>query len=97
MSEMKIEVPTEYASLEEARELLDREIGLMFPGGMLQSRWEGETLHLTGPGALATVTLEDGHLVARATLEPPASLMRGMIEEKVAGFLRKVAPRTPEV
>jgi hypothetical protein len=97
MSEMKIEVPTEFSSLGEARETLDRGISEMFPGGMLQSRWEGETLHLTGAGAVAEVTLEDGHLVARATLKPPASLMRGMIEEKVAGFLRKVAPRTPDV
>ena len=94
---MKIEVPTEFTSLEEARETIDRGIAEMFPGGMLQSRWDGEALQLTGPGALATVTLEDGRLVARATLQPPASLMRGMIEEKVTDFLRRVAPGAQEI
>ena len=58
---------------------------------MFQSRWEDETLHLTGPGATATVTVEEGNIVGRARLQPPASMMRGLIEEKMTGLLRSVA------
>ena len=91
MSELNVEVPTSRRRLSEVRPALDRALAGLLPAGMLTSRWEDETLHLSGPGAAATVTLEAGRLVGRARLEPPASLARGMIEEKLTALLRSVA------
>jgi hypothetical protein len=90
VSEVRIEVPTDRTSLAETREALDRALARLLPG-LLETRWEDETLHLSGPGAAGTVTLENGCLVGRARLDPPASLMRSMIEEKMTGLLRSVA------
>jgi hypothetical protein len=50
-------------------------------------RWEDERLVLEGPGANASVTLEDGLLVGSATLGPPASFMGAVIEEKIKAAL----------
>jgi hypothetical protein len=58
---------------------------------MLQRRWNGDVLELSGPGAKGTIVLEPGKIVGRASLGPPASLMRGMIEQKVGAALRAVA------
>ena len=62
-----------------------------FPAAWLQRRWDGDVLRLSGPGAQGTVTYEAGRLIGRADLRPPASLMRPIIEEKMASALRKVA------
>ena len=91
MSQETIEIPTTWSSMAEARPALDQAFDGLFPGGLLESRWEGETLHLSGPGARATVTYENGQLVGRAELSPPASFMREMIEDKVIGALRQAA------
>lgn len=91
MSELVIAVVTDKPSMDEIRPHLDRALHEHFPGGMLQRRWEGDVLHLSGPGAAGTVALEDGQLVGRARLAPPASLMRKLIEEKVSAALRRVA------
>jgi len=91
MSQVKIEIPTEMGSMKEARPALERELTGLFPAGMLESHWESDTFHLTGPGVKATVTLEGGQLVGRADLKPPASFMREMIEEKVVSALRRAA------
>lgn len=89
--EIVIEVPTAATSMEELRGRLDAALQGEFPGGMLQRRWNGETLELSGPGARGAVTFEGTRLVGRATLTPPASLMRGMIEQKVGAALRQAA------
>jgi hypothetical protein len=47
-------------------------------------------LHLDGPGAKGTIG-SSGKLVGRADLTPPASLMRGMIEQKVGAALKDAA------
>ena len=47
-------------------------------------------LHLSGPGAKGTVVLEDGRLVGRAHLGPPASMMRPIIEQKIRSVMLKV-------
>lgn len=91
VQELSIEVPTAQQRLSDARPALDRALAELVPSGLLQSRWEDESLHLSGPGASATVTLEEGRLVGRARLEPPASMMRGMIEEKMTDLLRAAA------
>ena len=91
MHELSIEVPTVLQRLVDARNDLDQALADTFPPGLLQSRWQDDTLHLSGPGAVATVTLEGGLLVGKARLEPPASMMRGMIEEKMGELLRAVA------
>lgn len=78
-------------SMAEIRPILDAALAEEFPGGLLQNHWEGEVLHLTGPGAEGTVRLEGERLVGEATLRPPASLMRPMIEQKMTDVLRKAA------
>ena len=88
MSELTIEVATAAASMAELRPRIDAALQKEFPGGMLQRAWDGDVLRLSGPGAKGSVVLEAGRLVGRADLGPPASLMRGMIEQKIGAALR---------
>jgi len=91
MADLKIEFDALGESMAEIRPRLDAALAKNFPGGMLSRRWEGEVLHLSGPGAAGTIVFERGKLVGQATLRPPASLMKAMIEERIAGALRDVA------
>ena len=91
MSDLTIEVVTAKSSMAEIRPAIDAGLKEAFPGGMLKWRWEGEVLHLSGPGAKGTLVLEEGRLVGRAQLGPPASLMRPVIEQKIRGVMLKVA------
>jgi len=91
MSDLTIEVETAKVSMDEMRAAIDASLKEAFPGGMLKWRWEGEVLHLSGPGAKGTVVLEAGRLVGRAHLGPPASMMRPIIEQKIRDVMRKVA------
>lgn len=91
MSDLKIEVETAKASMEEIRPALDAHLKEAFPGGMLKWSWEGDVMHLSGPGAKATIALEDGRLVGRAHLKPPASMMRPIIEQKISQVMKKAA------
>jgi hypothetical protein len=89
--ELVIEVATTKGSMAELKPALDAALASQFPGGMLQRRWEGDVLHVWGPGAKGTITYEAGRLVGRADLGPPASLMKGLIEQKITSALRQVA------
>jgi hypothetical protein len=89
MSDLTIEVPASTTSIEELRARLDTFLKQEFPGGMLKWSWEGDVMHLSGPGAKATIALEDGQLVGRAHLGPPASLMRPVIEKKITAVMKK--------
>ena len=91
MSEIRLEFPTEKSSMEEVRPILDAAIHEQFPGGMMKSRWEDDVLLLSGPGAKGSVILEDGKVVGQATLKPPASLMKPVIEKKMTQVLSKAA------
>lgn len=91
MSELTIEVETLKSSMDEIRPGLNAGLKEAFPGGMLKWRWEGEVMHLSGPGARATIALEVGRLVGRAELGPPASLMRPVIEQKISQVMKKAA------
>jgi hypothetical protein len=91
MSDLTIEVSTAKSSMDEIRPALDAGLKQEFPGGMLKWRWEGDVMHLSGPGATATIVLEDGRLVGRAHLKPPAVLMKPVIEKKIAEVMKKVA------
>ena len=77
--------------IEELREALNAAFLREFPGGLLQRRWEGDVLYLSGPGAKGTIVLQEGRLIGRAELTPPASLMRAMIEQKVGAALKDAA------
>ncbi len=90
MSEVKIEVETKFASIGELRPVLDAALREQFPGGMLQRKWDGDVLRLSGPGAEGSITLEGGKVVGLANLRPPASLMRTMIESKISAALAKL-------
>ncbi len=91
MSDLTIEVVTAKSSMAEIRPSIDAGLKEAFPGGMLKWSWEGDVLHLSGPGAKGTLVLESGRLVGRAHLGPPASLMRPIIEQKIRGVMEKVA------
>jgi len=91
MAELVIEVPTAKRSMAELRARLDEILAQQFPGGMLQRRWEGDVLHVWGPGAKGTITFEGGRLVGRAELGPPASLMKGIIEQKISTAMKVAA------
>jgi len=90
MSDLVIEVVTTRASMAELRPSLDDALAKQFPGGLLQRRWNGDVLELSGPGAQGTVVFEAGRLVGRATLGPPASFMRATIEQKIGAVLLSV-------
>lgn len=91
VSDIEIVVPTKKTSMAEARSALDEAVAALFPGGLLSSHWEGETLHLSGPGASATLELEPGRFVGRGRLSPPASFMEDAIVSKVTDALQQVA------
>jgi hypothetical protein len=91
MSELTVAVETAKPSMEEIRPNLDAALKEEFPGGMLKWRWEGDVMHLSGPGAKATIVLQDGALVGHAELGPPASLMRPVIEQKISKAMKKAA------
>lgn len=91
MSDIRLEQPTAKTSIDEMRPALDAALAEQFPGGMLKRRWEGDVLRLTGPGAEGTIVLEPGRLVGEAALSPPASLMRGTIEQKIGAAMAKAA------
>lgn len=89
MSELVIEVEAAQRSMEELRDALDAAFHRQFPGGLLQRKWAGEVLEVSGPGASGSIVLTDGRLVGRAELKPPASMMRGVIEQKVRAALEE--------
>jgi hypothetical protein len=91
MSDLTIEVETAKASMEEMRPALDAGLKEEFPGGMLKWNWEGDVMHLSGPGAKATIVLENGRLVGRAHLKAPASMMRPIIEQKISKVMKSAA------
>jgi hypothetical protein len=91
MSELTLEVPTSKSGMGEIRAALDAALAKEFPGGLLARRWAGEVLELSGPGAQGAITFEDGKLVGRARLGPPASMMRSMIELKIGTAMRTAA------
>jgi hypothetical protein len=89
MSDLTIEVPAAARSMQELRPRLDELLKQEFPGGLLKWSWEGDVMHLSGPGAKATIVLEGDKLVGRAHLGPPASLMRPVIEKKITAAMQK--------
>lgn len=91
MSDLEIKVATSKPGMDELRSALDAALKKQFPGGMMKSSWDGDVLNLSGPGAQGTIVFNGGHLVGRATLKPPASMMRGVIEDKVKKVLTEAA------
>lgn len=91
MSDLEISVATRHPSMADARPHIEAAFTKHFPGGLLQRRWEGDTLVVFGPGASGTIVFENGKLIGRAQLKPPASLMRAVIEQKVGAALAEGA------
>lgn len=91
MSDLRLEFETSKGSMDEIRPHLDTVLEEQFPGGMMKSRWEEDVLHLTGPGAQGKVHLDSGKLVGEASLRPPATLMRPVIEKKMTEVLSRAA------
>lgn len=76
--------------MESLRPALEAALKEQFPSGLLEGLWDQEILRLRGPGADGEVILDDGKLVASASLRPPATLMRPLIEGKISAALRAV-------
>lgn len=91
MSELVIVVEGVARAMEEIRPALDARLKEEFPGGMIKWSWEGDVMHLSGPGAKGTIRLEGGRLVGQAHLGPPASMMRPVIEQKITRALQRAA------
>lgn len=91
MSELEITIPTSKSGMDEIRPSLDTALKKQFPGGMMKTAWEGDVLNLSGPGAQGTVVFDAGQLVGQATLKPPASMMRPVIEQKITAALTEAA------
>ena len=91
MADLEFAVPTSKKSMAEIRPVLDAALAEAFPSGMVSLRWSDDRVELAGPGAKGTITLEGGQLVGRATLGPPANLLRSTIEEKIGEAMRKAA------
>ena len=96
MAELNLEAPTDKPSMEEHRASLNAALKEEFPGGLLKAAWDGDVLQLSGPGAEGAITFEAGRLVGRATLSPPASLMRATVEQKILAALQKAASHQDE-
>ncbi len=95
MSDLEILVPTRFASMDEARPHFDDAFRQQFPGGLMKWAWEGDKMVVSGPGASGAITVENGNLVGRAQLKPPASMMRAMIEQKVRAAMTALAEIAP--
>lgn len=91
MSEMNIEIETTKSGMDAMRADLDSALQKQFPGGMLKRSWDGDVLRLSGPGAEGSVVFEDGKLVGRASLKPPASMMKPVIEQKISAAMSEAA------
>lgn len=90
VSDLRLERPTA-KTLDELRPALDAALAEQFPGGMLKRQWDGDVLRLSGPGAKGSIVLAAGSLIGEAELSPPASLMRGTIEQKIGAAMAKAA------
>jgi hypothetical protein len=88
MSKLSIEVETQATSMDDLRSALDAAFQAQFPGGMMKRQWNGDVLELIGPGATGSIQMQDGLLVGEASLKPPASMMKAMIEQKVGDAMR---------
>jgi len=91
MSELLIAEKTAKSGMDEIRPALDAALKKQFPGGMLVRKWQGDVLELSGPGASGSVVFEEGQIVGRATLKPPASMMRPVIEQKIGAAIKEAA------
>ena len=91
MSDLKIEFETSKKSMCEIRPALEELLPKQFPGGMLASHWDGDVLRLSGPGAQGSIFFLEGRLVGEASLKPPASMMRVVIEEKITAVMKQAA------
>ncbi|HEX5761052.1 MAG TPA: polyhydroxyalkanoic acid system family protein [Thermoanaerobaculia bacterium] len=91
MSTLRIVVDGVARPMAELRPALDARIKEEFPGGMLKWSWDGDVMHLSGPGAKGTIHLEGGRLVGQAELGAPATLMRPVIEQKITRAMQRAA------
>ena len=93
MANLLIEAETGRSRLDEMRAEIDAMIAKHFSPSLLKCRWEGDVLRLSGPGARGTMVFDTGKLRVRATLKPPASLVRHVIEHKIrAAFADALGP-----
>ena len=92
MAELLVEAETGASSLEQIRGEIDATLQKHLPGNLLACRWEGDVLCISGPGAEGTMVFEDGRLKVRASLKPPASMLKPAIEHKIRAAFADAFP-----
>ncbi len=95
VSDWRIEVPTEFQSMAEARSALEQ--AFIVSEVAIEHSWVGEELHLRGPGAHGQVSWQAGALIGRATLRPPASFFAAVIQNEFEKVLRRAAEVNAEL
>jgi len=90
MKKIDFELEVGTTQLDELRPVLDAAISDHFADGFLRHRWEGDVLHLSGPGAQGSLICEAGTLKLQAELRPPASWMHRVIRHKIGAALGDV-------
>ena len=88
----RVEVPLEREGIRLSEMRPEVEAALAdLPGGLVETRWDGDVLHFTGPGTDGFVYVQDGHLCARAKLGFPAILFRSAILRQATEGLVRLA------
>ena len=92
MGELSIEAETGAASLDEVRADIDAALEKHLPGDLLTCRWNGDVLHISGPGARGMMVFDAGRLKVRGSLRPPAGLLQPVIEHKIKAAFAEAFP-----
>ena len=91
MARFVIDHPAPPGGWDEVRPRLESALASEFPV-KLAERWDGDSLHLEGAGANASIRLVDGLLRAEGDLRPPASFFRSVIERELRNALERAWP-----
>ncbi len=83
MAELLIEAETGKTRLDEVRAEIDATLRKHLSGGLVDCRWDGDVLRITGPGARGTMVFVAGKLRVQGSLSLPASLFQPVIEQKI--------------
>lgn len=91
MARLILREATAKTDMAEVRPKLDQMMSTSLDSTLVSHHWQGDVLHLSGPGARGQVTYEPGELVVNARLSLPASLFRSVIEQKLRAALHEAA------
>ena len=73
---------------------LDAAFKRSFAAHLLMKRWDGHTLHTSGPGCHGQATFDKGYIRGRVTVSGLAGLMSGRIIGDIERMLREAGCET---